>query len=119
MRTAPVLLLRFDAMIKAATIVLLQVSALLKQDEFPTLGANPPDGLPNGGPYNGGHGYGYPPQGPPQGPPLGPPQQGPPTERSPWDAPPSAPYGKQGAASSHLICLSDHVCCCLLQCWSF
>lgn len=63
----------------------MQASALLRQDEFPTLGSAPADALPNGGPYSGGPSYGIPPPAPNV-----------PHQLSPWDAPPPGPYGKPG-----------------------
>ena len=64
-----------------------QASALLAQDEFPTLGAPAMEALPNGGPY--GHA--------PQGFANGIPPSHPPVDRAAWDRPASgASYGKAG-----------------------
>ena len=64
-----------------------QASALLAQDEFPTLGAPAAEALPNGAPY----------ALPPQGFANGIPPSHPPMDRAAWDRPASgASYGKAG-----------------------
>lgn len=85
-----------------------QASALLKQDEFPTLGGEGGEGPPlaNGGPYEGGappSGYAYAPHQ----------QQRPQPERSSWDAPPPqhGAYGKPGGRA--LLKLRGRPCACM------
>ena len=81
---------------------MVQASALLAQDEFPTLGAPAaePLPLPNGGPYA--HA--------PQGYPNGIPSSHPHAERTSWDGPGhGAPYEKSGAAAADLGWKLHHV----------
>ena len=78
-----------------------QASALLAQDEFPTLGAAAAEALPNGVPY--GHA--------PQGFANGIPPSHPPMDRATWDRPISgASYGKAGKLEPSSLKRAPQLC---------